>query len=172
MASCWTEEKEQRLRELVGRGDLSASQIGRMIGGVSRNAVIGKVSRMGLQLKLRAADGCRMSRGVGCRMPKKRIARPAVAAAGLEVVAPVPPVSLPSAIVEQPKEARGVNAPQPTPRLHPLVTGVADAVVALERDQCKWPLGDMAEAFHFCGNTRFDQAPYCEEHYDRAYNIK
>ncbi len=43
----WTEEKVQKLRELWGK-DNTASEIAQILGGVSRNAVIGKAHRLNL----------------------------------------------------------------------------------------------------------------------------
>ena len=48
----WTEEKVNKLRELWGN-DKTASQIAEIIGGVSRNAVIGKAHRLNLSIKVR-----------------------------------------------------------------------------------------------------------------------
>ena len=47
----WTEEKVEKLKELWGKGD-TASQIAEIIGGISRNAVIGKAHRLNLSAKL------------------------------------------------------------------------------------------------------------------------
>ena len=48
----WTEEKIEKLKELWGKGN-TASQIAEIIGGVSRNAVIGKAHRMSLSAKIK-----------------------------------------------------------------------------------------------------------------------
>ena len=47
----WTEEKVEKLKQLWGKGN-SASQIAEIIGGVSRNAVIGKAHRLNLSAKI------------------------------------------------------------------------------------------------------------------------
>ena len=47
----WTEEKVEKLRELWGKGN-TASQIAEIIGGISRNAVIGKAHRLNLSAKI------------------------------------------------------------------------------------------------------------------------
>ena len=49
----WTEEKVNKLRELWGKGQ-TASQIAEIIGGISRNAVIGKAHRLNLSAKIKA----------------------------------------------------------------------------------------------------------------------
>ena len=51
----WTEEKVQKLKELWGKGN-TASQIAEIIGGVSRNAVIGKAHRLSLSIKSRDSN--------------------------------------------------------------------------------------------------------------------
>ena len=48
----WTEEKVNKLKELWGKGQ-TASQIAEIIGGVSRNAVIGKAHRLNLSQKIK-----------------------------------------------------------------------------------------------------------------------
>ena len=50
---CWTEEKVEKLKELWGKGN-TASQIAEIIGGISRNAVIGKAHRLNLSAKIKA----------------------------------------------------------------------------------------------------------------------
>ena len=49
----WTEEKVEKLKELWGKGNNTASQIAEIIGGVSRNAVIGKAHRLNLSAKIK-----------------------------------------------------------------------------------------------------------------------
>ena len=48
----WTEEKVNKLKDLWGKGQ-TASQIAEIIGGVSRNAVIGKAHRLNLSAKIK-----------------------------------------------------------------------------------------------------------------------
>ena len=48
----WTEEKVNKLKELWGKGN-TASQIAEIIGGISRNAVIGKAHRLNLSAKIK-----------------------------------------------------------------------------------------------------------------------
>ena len=48
----WTEEKVEKLKELWGKGN-TASQIAEIIGGISRNAVIGKAHRLNLSAKIK-----------------------------------------------------------------------------------------------------------------------
>ena len=48
----WTEEKVSKLKELWGKGN-TASQIAEIIGGISRNAVIGKAHRLNLSAKIK-----------------------------------------------------------------------------------------------------------------------
>ena len=49
----WTEEKVAKLKELWGKGNNTASQIAEIIGGISRNAVIGKAHRLNLSAKIK-----------------------------------------------------------------------------------------------------------------------
>tara|TARA_B100001123_G_C15039209_1_gene918762 strand:- start:7 stop:522 length:516 start_codon:yes stop_codon:yes gene_type:complete len=57
----WTEEKVKKLKELWGKGN-TASQIAEIIGGVSRNAVIGKAHRLNLSAKINE-NGLNLGKG-------------------------------------------------------------------------------------------------------------
>ena len=57
----WTEEKVQKLRELWGK-DNTASEIAQILGGVSRNAVIGKAHRLNLSSKIKTRSNPQISK--------------------------------------------------------------------------------------------------------------
>ena len=56
----WTEEKVNKLKELWGKGQ-TASQIAEILGGVSRNAVIGKAHRLNLSSKIKTRNSIQTS---------------------------------------------------------------------------------------------------------------
>ena len=142
----WTDERVGALKKLWLEGQ-SASQIAKQLGGgVTRNAVIGKVHRLGLSG--RAAPS----------QPARATFRPA---------RPRPQVSAPSAPrrieAAQPRPA----APPPSPVLD--MPGTA-TVLTLGAHMCKWPIGDpTSDEFSFCGRRSDEGTPYCIEHARVAY---
>ena len=71
----WTDERVEKLKKLWSEG-LSASQIAAQLGGVSRNAVIGKVHRLALPGRAKAGGGQRQRRAPNARPPRHRARRP------------------------------------------------------------------------------------------------
>ena len=134
----WTDDRVTVLKKLWLEG-LSASQIAKQLGGVTRNAVIGKVHRLGLSG--RAAPS----------QPARAVLR-----------TPRPP--RPAAQPTVRREAHAPAHPRPEPqRLYvPEEPGMA-TVLTLGAHMCKWPIGDpSSDEFTFCGR-RADGA-YCVEH--------
>lgn len=165
MINGWTEDRVTLLKKLWTDG-LSASQIAKQLGGVTRNAVIGKVHRLGL------AGRAAPSR------PIKRVATPIVrvkpvlvASQTAQEVNAIPvPVAAPSAkaspapsIAEHIEAIAAVKAAKPKPR--PIREGEIIGVLQLGPNMCKWPIGDPGDAdFGFCGSQTSSAAVYCEEH--------
>jgi GcrA cell cycle regulator len=142
----WTDERVELLKKLWQDG-LSASQIAKQLGGVTRNAVIGKVHRLGLSGR---ATPSKPARSV---FKAPRPARPAAAPSAPRRIAE--PVAL--------------SQPQPSPvRYVEEAPGMA-TVLTLGAHMCKWPIGDPAlDSFTFCGRRSGD-GPYCAEHSQIAY---
>ena len=141
----WTDDRVEMLKKLWADG-LSASQIAQKLGGVTRNAVIGKVHRLGL------SGRATPSRPV--RLPVRAASRPKRTAAKT--------TSTPAA-----KEA----APPPAP-IEPkrLPNGDYVSVLTLSNQTCKWPVGDPDDPdFRFCGRRAENGSPYCEGHKQQAY---
>ena len=141
----WTDERVELLKKLWQDG-LSASQIAKQLGGVTRNAVIGKVHRLGLSGR---ATPSKPARTV---FKAPRPVRPANA--------PTAPRRLadPSALAAAPAPVRYVDE----------APGSA-TVLTLGAHMCKWPIGDPAmDNFTFCGR-RSGEGPYCHEHSQVAY---
>jgi GcrA cell cycle regulator len=121
---------------------LSASQIAKQLGGVTRNAVIGKVHRLGLSGRAAPSQPARPV------FKAPRPPRPAHAPAPRRVEAPQAPNPAPVFYVEEPGSA---------------------TVLTLGAHMCKWPIGDPAtDSFTFCGR-RSGEGPYCAEHARMAY---
>ena len=135
----WTPARVETLTSLWKEG-LSAAQVAKSLGGVSRNAVIGKVHRLGLAG--RAPGGGTMT--VRARTPRPAPQRPARPAA-------VRPARLnrPPAVDEGP--------------------GLAPRLEMLGPRCCHWPLGDpKAAGFSFCGRPS-SSGPYCPAHDGQAH---
>ena len=148
----WTDERVETLKKLWLDG-LSASQIAKQLGGVTRNAVIGKVHRLGLSGRAAPSQPARPA------FKAPRPARPAATAVPMARRAAPP----------QTREASPITARAPSPPPQPEERGVA-TVLTLGAHMCKWPIGDPAtDDFSFCGRRSADDGPYCVEHARVAY---
>ena len=143
----WTDERVELLKKLWQDG-LSASQIAKQLGGVTRNAVIGKVHRLGLSGR---ATPSKPARTV---FKAPRPARPVSAGP-----------SAPRRIAEP-----LAMAPQPAPVRYVDETPGTATVLTLGAHMCKWPIGDpSSDGFTFCGRRAGENGPYCVEHARVAY---
>ena len=139
----WTEEKVAKLKELWGKGN-TASQIAEIIGGISRNAVIGKAHRLNLsaKIKTRLAPSNQNSKilNENKETPLKRGRRS----------------KFKSLIIE--KDFEPENPKQ---------------LEELDDSLCKWPIGHPNEkSFYFCGRASLKDFSYCKLHLLYAYQPK
>ena len=150
MTAGWTEDRVGTLKKLWLEGQ-SASQIAKALGGgVTRNAVIGKVHRLGLSGRATPSQPARTT---------FRTTRPRPAAAAPQ--APSAPRRIEAA---QPRPAAAPPVPAPMPDLPGTAT-----VMTLGAHMCKWPIGDpSSREFSFCGR-RASEGVYCVEHARVAY---
>lgn len=153
----WTEERVTVLKKLWAEGH-SASQIAKQLGGVTRNAVIGKVHRLGLSGRATPSRPVkrppRLARPKPRMMPDGSVKAPAAAIPERPVVAKTPALREP------------LSAPLPPLRL---ADGDAATILTLRDSMCKWPIGDPADPkFAFCGR-KSDCGPYCDEHAKLAF---
>lgn len=142
----WTAERTDTLKSLWSRG-LSASRIAGELGGITRNAVIGKVHRLGLSK--RAAPIVRRTYDDCAPRPRKRMVRLDHFRASTPETASEPEIS-------------------DLPADH---SDCAVSFFALTNQTCRWPLGDPADldAMTFCGAVPADDRPYCHRHCRIAY---
>jgi len=146
----WTDERVANLKKLWMDG-LSASQIAKQLGGVTRNAVIGKVHRLGLSGRAAPSQPSR---------PTYRAARPR----------PTQAPSAPRRIEPAPRAVAAVQPTPPAPRPAVLDLPGTATVLTLGAHMCKWPIGDpSSDAFSFCGRRSDEGQPYCVEHSRVAY---
>jgi len=139
----WTEEKVAKLKELWGKGN-TASQIAEIIGGISRNAVIGKAHRLNLSAKIKTRTATSNQNFDNSILDKnsnsKRIRRS----------------KFKSLIIE--KDFEPENPKQ---------------LEELDENSCKWPIGHPVEKnFYFCGRSSMKDFSYCKLHILYAFQPK
>ena len=195
----WTEERIERLKKMWHDG-ATASQIAEDLGGVSRNAVIGKAHRLGLEQR---PSPVKPGEDKKQAAPAPAPAAPRLApkaAAPAERAAPAPERAAaphqpaapaqrpqgemqyrsigPGGFVRQgPGEQQAPIPPAPPRRLVPAKPSpeVADKTSLLDLNDriCKWPMGHPGEPdFHFCGAPANPGFPYCVEHCGVAYQAQ
>lgn len=144
----WTDDRVSLLRKLWGEGH-TAAEIAKKLGGVTRNAVIGKAHRMKLSNRVSPIQQNK-------KPANKNVARKVSAPAKDKVVAKV-----------LPKVA--ANTSEPIAKA-PAKDGKLYSLMELKPRQCRWPSGDPQEDnFGFCGDHAMPGLPYCEEHAKMAY---
>jgi GcrA cell cycle regulator len=155
----WTDERVELLRKLWADG-LSASQIAAQLGGVSRNAVIGKVHRLKLSARGRAtAAPVRQKKAASTSTGTK------VASRAASVTRPMP-TSIGATALQTMFEAEPV-ARQVLRPVENVVVPISRrlTLIQLSERTCKWPNGDpLTEDFNFCGNDAQESGPYCTYH--------
>jgi len=194
----WTEERIERLKSMWAEG-ATASQIADELGGVSRNAVIGKAHRLGLEQRPSPVkpgeekEAKKPAAAAPKPAPKAEVPKPAAAApapAATSAAAPqaaTPNRSAPEMqyrsigpggfIRQGPGDQQPPIPPAPPRRLVPAKPSpeVADKTSLLELNDrvCKWPIGHPGEPdFHFCGEQANPGFPYCVTHCGVAYQAQ
>ena len=170
----WTDERVETLKKMWGEGQ-SASQIAKELGGVTRNAVIGKVHRLGLSNRTGGATSAKPAakdKAASKAAPKTRDKA--------ETAAPETP---PKPVVHIRRQI--IPAGQPLPP-QPSANEISPEALASVREvekkakkislmelterTCKWPIGDPAtDEFWFCGLAVKAGKPYCEAHVGVAF---
>ena len=139
----WTEEKVAKLKELWGKGN-TASQIAEIIGGISRNAVIGKAHRLNLSAKIKTRTAS-SNKNFDSNLDEKNIKNRRVRRSKFK-----------SLIIE--KDFEPENPKQ---------------LEELDENSCKWPIGHPDEkSFYFCGRSSLKDFSYCKLHLLYAYQPK
>ena len=155
----WTDERVELLRKLWSEG-LSASQIAAQLGGVSRNAVIGKVHRLKLSSRGRANTA-------PVRQKKNMHSNGAVKAAPRQATVVR---TMPASVGATALQTHFHVEPIARPMLRPVENVVVPIsrrlqLIQLNERTCKWPNGDpLTEDFSFCGNEPAESGPYCAYH--------
>jgi GcrA cell cycle regulator len=155
----WSDERVELLKKLWQDG-LSASQIAAELGSVTRNAVIGKVHRLGL-------SGRAKTNAAPVQRQRKAVAKPVVKtmvfhhARGGAALAPV--------LMTTPAEEEQIAA-QPVGQTVVVPMTRRVSIMELREGVCRWPLGDPLSAdFAFCGNDCTIGTTYCTYHSGIAF---
>jgi len=176
----WTDERVEKLKTMWADGK-SASQIAKELGGVTRNAVIGKVHRLGLSNRATPGKSEEPTTDkVEAKAPKpKPVKKPepvAEEAPRAAVEAKPAPVPLRKAIVPagQPLPPQPSQSEISAEALANLAEIERRALklnlLELTERTCKWPIGDPATSdFWFCGHPAQAGKPYCEAHVAVAF---
>ena len=164
-AGAWTEERVEQLKKLWSDG-LSASQIAAELGSVTRNAVIGKVHRLGLSGRAKSAAQPAAPRN---NAPRKAPARsPSHPMAG---AAATPTRGAHALAPDFAPEAEIEVAAAPLPS-EDVVIPFSERVTIMDLREymCRWPMGDpTSPEFRFCGGRSVTGMPYCSYHARIAY---
>jgi GcrA cell cycle regulator len=192
----WTDERVETLKRMWTEGQ-SASQIAKELGGVTRNAVIGKVHRLGLSNRVTGAGSGDDAEDEVVEITasvarKPEVVRPAATAEPATLRAEAAPraperaaPAAPSNVTPLPLRKAIVPAGQPLPP-QPSLNEISPEALASVREvekrakkltlmelterTCKWPIGDPAtDDFWFCGLPSVAGKPYCEAHVGVAF---
>src|SRR5215475_8384945 len=155
-ANCatWTSERIELLKRCLHAG-LSCGQTAREIG-VTRNAVIGKMNRLGLS---------RPKDVIGRQLEQRRAAR---------LARPKTPrtwrLKSPRLNTFAQHEMLTFRRPRPPAEHIPTYNGRGCTLLELSQGKCRWPISNPgAQDFYFCGNESVKGLPYCPGHARIAY---
>ena len=197
MSTGWDSNMLKKLKALVGKG-LSTAEMGKKLG-MSKNAVVGKLNRLGWNAKASEVAPKKETKAETTKKtatkkaePKKAVKKPTkqtvVVKKAEKKVADKKATKSPKKaepkkakvaekVVEPAKQEKTVvkTASKKTKKdlaLHELLIQHALQMANLKPNQCRWPIGDPdSDSFHFCGETVFAGKPYCYEHCRQAYQF-
>ncbi|SMX31836.1 GcrA family cell cycle regulator [Actibacterium lipolyticum] len=177
----WTEERVETLKKMWGEGQ-SASQIAKELGGVTRNAVIGKVHRLGLSNRAGSGGGAKAPakekpvKAEAAPKPKAEVKQPKPEPATVSANPPPTPISARKQIIPAgqplpPQPSANEISPEALASVREVEKKAKKiSLMELTERTCKWPIGDPAtEEFWFCGLGVQQGKPYCEAHVGVAF---
>ncbi len=178
----WTDERVELLKKMWGEGQ-SASQIAKELGGVTRNAVIGKVHRLGLSNRSAGATPSAKTEAKAKPAKEPKVAKAPKPEPAAQPAAPAAPAAEVKPIVPARKQIIPAGQPLPpqpsaneiSPEALAKVSEVEKkakklTLMELTERTCKWPVGDPAmDDFWFCGLPVQAGKPYCEAHVGVAF---
>ena len=199
MSKGWDSTALKKLKALTGKG-LSTSEIGKRLG-MSKNAIVGKLNRLGWNAKAGGAVNAEdkkstakvtatkkattekktgaTTKKVEAKAETKKVAskttsKATVSKADDEKTAKKDAVAKSKTQEVAPKAEPKTSAKTSAKNLamHQRIIQHSLEMANLKPNQCRWPIGDPdSEHFHFCGETVFVGKPYCYEHCKQAYQF-
>ena len=199
MSKGWDNITLKKLKALVGKG-LSTSEMGKRLG-LSKNAVVGKLNRLGWNAKAGSVASNKNAPARNKKTSAKPAAKTTTTKSKTKVVAKKTNVKVPSkkmatkpatkkiVVTSKGKKTAATKSPvkakpqvqQPKTKsktsaknlaMHQRIIQHSLEMANLKPNQCRWPIGDPdSENFHFCGKTVFTGKPYCYEHCRLAYQF-
>ena len=190
MCKGWDNTMLKKLKALTGKG-LSTSEIGKRLG-MSKNAIVGKLNRLGWNAKAGGAAAAAAAepkkesakkstepkstaKKTTVKEAAKKVAAPKKVSASKEKTVTAKSVSKKNTEVKA-KDVREVKTEKKsdakTLAMHQRIVQHSLDMANLKPNQCRWPIGDPdSEHFHFCGEAVFVGKPYCYEHCKQAYQF-
>ena len=197
MSKGWDATALKKLKALTGKG-LSTSEIGKRLG-MSKNAIVGKLNRLGWNAKAGGAAAAEADKKVtakkdaGKEKDIKKTAKTTVKKKETKKTTPVAKAvkgadkkvaavkaddakkntkAKTVAVAEETKVKDTVKTNAKNLAMHQRIIQHSLEMANLKPNQCRWPIGDPdSEHFHFCGETVFVGKPYCYEHCKQAYQF-
>ena len=195
MSKGWDNIALKKLKALTGKG-LSTSEIGKRLG-MSKNAIVGKLNRLGWNAKAGGAAAAtipattKKTATKKSTEPKATVKKTATVAKKKEAAVKAPKATekkVAAAPKKPAKPAEKTTAKAPAKAkaesktsgkssaknlaMHQRIIQHSLEMANLKPNQCRWPIGDPdSEHFHFCGETVFVGKPYCYEHCKQAYQF-
>ncbi|MEM6888324.1 MAG: GcrA family cell cycle regulator [Pseudomonadota bacterium] len=173
----WTDERVEMLKKMWSEGQ-SASQIAKELGGVTRNAVIGKVHRLGLSNRTAAAAKAepKSKPATKTETKPKQTAKTAATGSRPEQETPVAKVPVRKQIIPAgqplpPQPSANEISPEALAKVSEIEKKAKKlTLMDLTERTCKWPVGDPAtDDFWFCGLPVQQGKPYCDAHVGVAF---
>lgn len=192
MSKGWDNATLKKLKSLMGKG-LSTSEMGKRLG-ISKNAVVGKLNRLGWNSKAGGAPTATSSKGGASATkksakataknaaPKKtttsatKTTKKPVASGKTATKKPAMPAKKSVSPVQKVKSTTATTKSDKSLTknlaMHQRIIQHSLEMANLKPNQCRWPIGDPdSENFHFCGEQVFVGKPYCYEHCKQAYQF-
>ena len=199
MSKGWDNATLKKLKALTGKG-LSTSEIGKRLG-MSKNAIVGKLNRLGWNAKAGGATVATDATEKKTTTAKKTVAKAKVTTAktatapkkttakvvttkkntekatdkksvAKKVATAKKTVSVKETTKKTEKSTKTAKNDAKSLAAHQRIIQHSLEMANLKPNQCRWPIGDPdSEHFHFCGETVFVGKPYCYEHCKQAYQF-
>ena len=192
MSKGWDSVALKKLKALTGKG-LSTSEIGKRLG-MSKNAIVGKLNRLGWNAKASGANAPKEvePKAVSKKSAEKTVVKKAAPKTESKVKETAKKATVVKSVAkkavtvkatekkaEEKTEATAKKAEPKSSKvdvknlaMHQRIIQHSLEMANLKPNQCRWPIGDPdSEHFHFCGETVFVGKPYCYEHCKQAYQF-